>query len=293
MRPLFAIHAGEFIVGEHIERTFRRLNAWVPTKDTGIDLLVTNANNSRAVSLQVKFSRDYLTAHMSPEMQKPMRVCGWFTFERSKMLKSAADFWVLALLGSKDQTRDYVIIRPRELVTRLDRIHGKGSRQQVYIWVTETRRSWLARGLPKIEELQIAYGRYVKSNQRYFFMPQQLENACELAAINSTGPWPGSFRPSRSLKLAEGKAWMPATRPGMTGLSLRAQRSNPARNASGPWIAMSVTARAFCRPCALDRQRQARSRGRSEYSVETAAWSEQAMCARLEGRGSDRAAPAA
>jgi hypothetical protein len=39
MRPIFTIHAGEFIVGEHLERKFKGLNIWVPTKDTGVDLL--------------------------------------------------------------------------------------------------------------------------------------------------------------------------------------------------------------------------------------------------------------
>ena len=46
MRPIFTIHAGEFIVGEHLERKFKGLNVWVPTKDTGVDLLVTNSKNS-------------------------------------------------------------------------------------------------------------------------------------------------------------------------------------------------------------------------------------------------------
>jgi hypothetical protein len=161
MRPLFTIHAGEFLVGEHIERHFKNLTVWVPTKDTGVDLLVTNKKNSKVISFQVKFSRDYLTTHMTEEMQKPMRVCGWFTFERSKLQKSAAHFWVLALLGSKGQTRDFVVIRPRDLLSRLGRIHSKTNRYQVYIWVTEKGRCWIARGLTRIEELQISFGRYV------------------------------------------------------------------------------------------------------------------------------------
>jgi hypothetical protein len=42
MRPLFTLHAGEFLVGEYIERTFPSLNVWVPAKDTGVDLLITD-----------------------------------------------------------------------------------------------------------------------------------------------------------------------------------------------------------------------------------------------------------
>ncbi len=54
MRPLFTIHAGEFVVGDHIERKFRRVNLWVPSRDTGTDLLVTDSKNEKTVSLQVK-----------------------------------------------------------------------------------------------------------------------------------------------------------------------------------------------------------------------------------------------
>ena len=82
MRPIFTIHAGEFIVGEHLERKFKGLKIWVPTKDTGVDLLVTNSKNTKAISFQVKFSRDYLTTHIDAEFQDPIRVCGWFTLNR-------------------------------------------------------------------------------------------------------------------------------------------------------------------------------------------------------------------
>ena len=33
MRPLFTIHAGEFVVGEHIEQQFPKF-VWIPSKDT-------------------------------------------------------------------------------------------------------------------------------------------------------------------------------------------------------------------------------------------------------------------
>jgi hypothetical protein len=59
MRPLFTVHAGEFLVGEFIEECFPTLNVWIPSRDTGIDLLITNKQNSSTVSLQVKLSRDY------------------------------------------------------------------------------------------------------------------------------------------------------------------------------------------------------------------------------------------
>src|SRR2546426_1023360 len=59
MRPLFAVHAGDYLVGSHIEQNYPRWYVWVPSKDTGIDLLVTDSRNRRTVSLQVKFSKDF------------------------------------------------------------------------------------------------------------------------------------------------------------------------------------------------------------------------------------------
>jgi predicted helicase len=69
MKPLFTVHVGEYLVGEHIERTYPRWNVWVPSKDTGIDLLVTEAQNRKMVSLQVKFSKDFNPTHASPLLQ--------------------------------------------------------------------------------------------------------------------------------------------------------------------------------------------------------------------------------
>ena len=47
MRPIFSIHAGEYITGDFIEHKLkdnanRKLNVWIPSKDTGVDLLITN-----------------------------------------------------------------------------------------------------------------------------------------------------------------------------------------------------------------------------------------------------------
>src|SRR6266851_973153 len=110
MKPLFTIHGGEYLVGSHIEQNFKQLNVWVPSRDTGIDLLVTNYSNRRALSLQVKFGKDWLVTHMKPEFHEPLRACGWWTINREKLRTSPADFWVFVLLGSKRQTTDFIII---------------------------------------------------------------------------------------------------------------------------------------------------------------------------------------
>jgi hypothetical protein len=130
MRPLFTVHAGEFLVGQHIESAFGNKNVWVPTKDIGVDLLVTNSENTRSISLQVKFSRDFLPImKLQPSILKAMRSCT----ARERLEQSPAHYWVLVLLGFEERTYDYLIIKPDELLQRLDRIHGLLARHQVYV----------------------------------------------------------------------------------------------------------------------------------------------------------------
>lgn len=165
MKSLFTIHAGEFVVGDHIERNFRRANLWIPSRDTGTDLLVTDAKNERAVSLQVKFSRDFLATHMPSSFQKPLRACGWWSLNREKIAKSKADYWVFVLAGFERRSTDFVIIKPAELLARLDAIHGKGKTIQSYLWVTERNRCWETRGLKRQDHLAIAQGQYSNSER--------------------------------------------------------------------------------------------------------------------------------
>ncbi len=51
MKPIFTIHAGEYLFGSYIEKNFKNLNVWVPTKDTGIDFLVSDASNKKTITL--------------------------------------------------------------------------------------------------------------------------------------------------------------------------------------------------------------------------------------------------
>lgn len=137
MRPLFTIHAGEFVVGEFIERNFRYVNLWIPSQDTGIDLLVTDSKNKLTVSLQVKFSRDFLATHMDAIFQKPLRASGWWTLNCEKIIKSNADYWVFVLAGSERRSTDFVIIKPTDLLKRLEAIHKKSKIIQCYLSITE------------------------------------------------------------------------------------------------------------------------------------------------------------
>src|SRR5713101_6816222 len=45
MKPLFTIHGGEYLVGSYIEQHFKRVNVWIPSRDKGADLLVTDRHN--------------------------------------------------------------------------------------------------------------------------------------------------------------------------------------------------------------------------------------------------------
>jgi hypothetical protein len=157
MRPIFTVHAGEFLVGQYIESRFKGTNVWVPTKDRGFDLLITNGTHKKTLSLQVKFSRDFLpTMKLEPSALKELRSCTWFTLERKKVVTSAADLWVFVLLGFEKSTYDYVMIPPAELLQRLENLHGNTPRYQTYIWVTKKNRAWLTRAISKDDQLKIA-----------------------------------------------------------------------------------------------------------------------------------------
>jgi hypothetical protein len=92
MRPLFTIHAGEYLVGTYVQQRFK-LNVWIPSKDTGIDLLVTDSENRRTVSLQVKYRKDFLPGK-SANLRNKLRCLSWFTLNRTKLEESKAEFWV-------------------------------------------------------------------------------------------------------------------------------------------------------------------------------------------------------
>lgn len=160
MKPLFTIHAGEHLVGSYIEHRFRNVNVWVPSRDTGVDLLVTDRRNSRTLALQVKFSKDFLVTHMRPEFQKQLRACGWWTIDAEKLNRSPADYWVFVLQGFSSRSVDFVVIPPVDLRRRLRAIHGREKKVQSYIWVTEAKRCWESRGLCRPDQLLIAHGQY-------------------------------------------------------------------------------------------------------------------------------------
>jgi len=162
MKPIFTIHAGEYLVGSKIEELFPNLRVWVPARDSGIDLLVTNEHCQKAVSLQVKFSKDYLGKGVREVISKGIKSGGWWTFRRDRIVQSSADYWVLVLYQFQHRLYDFVIVPPAELLQKYDSLgRGKGIIQS-YVWVTQAKpeRCWETRGLNKGDQDRIAAGAY-------------------------------------------------------------------------------------------------------------------------------------
>lgn len=168
MKPLFTVHAGEYLVGSHIEAHYPKWNVWVPSKDAGIDLLVTNARNTKAVSLQVKFSKDFNPTHRPIFLQHKLMAAGWWTHQEKKIRDSRADFWVFVLPSFTEHETIFVIIDPNELLQRLRAIHSR-TRKPIhsYLWVTKTGRCWEARGLTNPDQELIAFDRFTDKERDF------------------------------------------------------------------------------------------------------------------------------
>jgi hypothetical protein len=54
----------------------------------------------------------------------------------------------------------FVIISPRDLITRLTRVHGQVDLIQTYFWVTDRHRCWEGRGVSRANEVLMAQGFY-------------------------------------------------------------------------------------------------------------------------------------
>lgn len=166
MKPIFSIHAGEYLVGTHIEQTYKNLNIWLPSKDTGIDLLVTNQTNSKAISLQVKFSKDFLGSlgeSLAEAVVTKVKSGGWWAFKSDKIKGSKADLWVLVLYRFTQRDYDFVIIEPQELSRRYERLRRNTGTIQSYVWVTSSKRCWETRGLTRQQQIELANDEFTDS----------------------------------------------------------------------------------------------------------------------------------
>ena len=167
MKPIFTIHEGEYLVGSHLEDIFKKYNVWVPSKDTGIDLLVTDVKNKKAVSLQVKFSKDYTVTHMKPVFQNRFKAWGWWSLNRDKIRKSKADLWVMAMQSFHQKTIECIVIPPDVLLKRLRKLHGRKKTIQTYLWITQDNKCWETRGLGKADRILLANKQYKNSDRNF------------------------------------------------------------------------------------------------------------------------------
>jgi hypothetical protein len=168
MKSLFTVHAGEYLVGAHIEHTFPHWNVWLPSKDTGVDFLVTDRRNRKSVSLQVKFSKDFNPTSSSPLLQSRLLAAGWWNLDARKIRKSDADFWVFVLPSFVEKETSFIILPPRELLRRSKAIHG-AAKQRIdsFLRVTKTKRCWEARGLTNADHELIALDRFTDKNRDF------------------------------------------------------------------------------------------------------------------------------
>jgi len=143
MRPMFTIHAGEYLVGLHVQQRLG-FNVWIPAKDTGIDLLVTDRENRHVTSLQAKYGKDFLPGESSV-LRESLRCLSWFTLNRSKLKDSRAEFWVFVLHSFKSKP-DFVVIPKAELHQRMTKLHSDKT-LQIYLCSTGSKRCWEIRGL--------------------------------------------------------------------------------------------------------------------------------------------------
>ncbi len=110
--------------GHTSKHTTRDGMSGVPSKDSGVDLLVTDGHNTKAVSLQVKFSKDF-TTYRSDLIRDRLMAAGWWTHQEGKIKDSRADFWVFALPSFSERETSFIIIPPKELFRRLKSIHRR------------------------------------------------------------------------------------------------------------------------------------------------------------------------
>jgi hypothetical protein len=182
MRPLFTIHAGEYIAGSFIEQNFPNCRVWIPSRDTGIDLLVTDRACSRSVKLQVKFSKDFAPTHLNDLGRHKLRVCTWFRFKAEALRSSQADYWVLVLQSFSQPQPHFLVIKPQDLLSRVSRYRGESHGYDLYLWVNSAKRCWESRGLSRKDLQKVADDDFTESKRNY---SQFLDNWKPLMRLNA------------------------------------------------------------------------------------------------------------
>lgn len=155
MKPIFTIDAAEYLVATELEKSFR---VWIPSKDTGIDLLVSNGDNSKTVSIQVKYSKDH-------NLRENIRSAGWFLLLRNKIEKSTADLWVFLLYSMETRGHDCIVIKPKDLLSIFDKTGRSANRIDCYMTVTTYNTAFETRKLSTADNKKIGENKFAHSTR--------------------------------------------------------------------------------------------------------------------------------
>lgn len=136
MKPLFTVHGGEFVVGSYIEENYKNYDVWVPSKDTGIDLLVTKKDDFsiKPKTIQVKSSKDYKNVKYVP--QHMIKARSWFDVGHDKLKNSSAKYWVFVILDEKGN-KNFIIIKKDDLLKKLEKSYGNIEVFRIYLTILE------------------------------------------------------------------------------------------------------------------------------------------------------------
>jgi hypothetical protein len=159
MKPLFTIHAGEYLFANEFYRKYPNYNLWIPAKDEGIDFLISDPKNEKTLSIQVKYSRDYNVLQLDDVLRTRLKTIGWFHLNRKKLQDSKADYWVLINYEGFTKATDFFFIRPNILFNVYSSLGRKGDIIDSYLWVMQDRnKAYETRGINKSEKNEILMG---------------------------------------------------------------------------------------------------------------------------------------
>ena len=152
MKPIFTVHEGEFLVGDRISRKLgRKFEVWVPTKDSGIDLLLTRkGRRGRSIGLQVKFSRSF---DIPGDLARNVVATSWFSLDATKIRRSRADLWVFVILTLRHE-QHFVLVPTRDLRRRIPPRVGR--KWNLYLWVLDDGSCYQVRGLGEGERRKLS-----------------------------------------------------------------------------------------------------------------------------------------
>ncbi len=165
MKPIFTIHAGEYLVAAEIEKSLKGATVWLPSKDTGIDLLLTDKTNKKTTSIQVKFSKDFNTTHVKEQFRPNIKGTGWWTLNKEKIKNSQADYWIFILYSFEKKSHDFIIIKPKDLLNIFTKLDRQGKTLHCYLTVTKKKKAFETRGLSKSDMALLCDDKYT-NNQR-------------------------------------------------------------------------------------------------------------------------------